>query len=179
MSPQPHLPPLSVAADDAPAYWLVGVLWNVVLSAENTAGQLTMMDQLMPKDSGPPPHIHERYDEGFFIIEGEVEYVVGVGDEQQTIRAGNGASVWIPRGTLHAFQVKSETARALNFYTPGGFDESISYLATPTTAKTLPPSDSGEGDPGGFPNDPEKQQAYLERIGELHSQTWRAEWGRP
>ncbi len=179
MTLPPHLPPFSVPADEAPAYWLVGVLWNVVLSAAQTAGELTMMDQLMAKGSGPPPHIHERYDEGFFIIEGEVEYVVGAGDEQQTILASDGASVWIPRGTLHAFQVSSETARALNFYTPGGFDESISYLATPAPARTLPPADSGEGDPSGFPDDPEKQQTYLERLSELHSQTWRAEWGGP
>jgi len=175
MSTQPHLPPLSVSADEAPAYWLVGLLWNVVLSARDTAGQFTMMDQLMPRGSGPPPHIHERYDEGFFIIEGEVEYVVGVGHERRTILAKNGASVWIPRGTMHAFEVKSETARALNFYTPGGFDESISYLAAPAGAKTLPPADSATGDPSAFPNDPEKRQAYLERIADLHSQTWRPE----
>lgn len=175
MTPQSHLPPFSVAADEAPAYWLVGLLWNVVLSAKDTAGQFTMMDQLMPKDSGPPPHIHERYDEGFFIIEGEVEYTVGVGDDRHAVIAKDGASVWIPRGTMHAFQVKSETARALNFYTPGGFDESISYLATPATARTLPPADSGEGDTSGFPNDPDKRQAYLERIADLHSQTWRPE----
>lgn len=171
-----HLPPTVMAADDAPAYWLVGLLWNVVLSAETTAGQFTMMDQKMPKDTGPPPHVHERYDEGFFVIEGEVEYTVGAGDEQQTILARDGAAVWIPRGTLHSFKVKSETSRALNFYTPGGFDDSISYLATPARERTLPPADSPEAEPGRFPDDPEKQQAYLDRIAELHSQTWRPEW---
>lgn len=172
----PHLPPSAVSAQDAPAYWLVGLLWNVVLSADTTAGQFTMMDQEMPKDSGPPPHVHERYDEGFFIIDGEVEYTVGAGDEQGTIVARDGGAVWIPRGTQHAFTVKSETARALNFYTPGGFDDSISHLATPAAAKTLPPADSVESEPDHFPDDPEKRQAYLDRIAELHSQTWRPDW---
>ncbi len=171
-----HLPASAISADDAPAYWLVGLLWNVVLSADTTAGQFTMMDQQMPKDTGAPPHVHERYDEGFFIIEGEVEYTVGAGDDKRTIVARDGGAVWIPRGTLHSFKVKSETSRALNFYTPGGFDESISYRATPATARTLPPADSPEADPRRFPNDPAKQQAYLDRIAELHSQTSRPDW---
>lgn len=171
MTERPHLPPTAVSAEDTPSYWRVGILWNVSLSADATAGQFTMMDQTMPKGSGAPPHVHERYDEGFFIIEGEITYTVGAGDDQQTIVAKAGSAVWVPRGTRHTFEVKSGTCRALNFYTPGGFDENISLLATPATAKTLPPADSGETDVRGFQTDPTKQQAYLRRIAELHSQT--------
>lgn len=171
MPDRPHLPPSVISAQDAPAFWRVGILWNISLSAQTTAGEFTMMDQTMPQGSGAPPHIHERYDEGFFIIEGAVEYTVGHSQEQQTILAEDGAAVWIPRGTRHAFEIKSETARALNFYTPGGFDESISMLATPATAKTLPPPDSGESDPRGFHTDPAMEDAYRQRISELHSQS--------
>jgi hypothetical protein len=138
---RPHLPASVISAEDAPAFWRVGILWNISLSAETTAGEFTMMDQ------------------------------VGHDTEQQTILADAGAAVWIPRGTPHAFEVKSETARALNFYTPGGFDESISMLATPAAAKTLPPADSGESDPRGFRTDPAKEAAYHQRIAELHSQS--------
>jgi len=115
------------------------ILWNISLSADTTAGEFTLMDQTMPQGAGAPPHVHERYDEGFFIINGTVEYTIADDDGPRTILANDGTAVWIPRGTQHAFQVKSPTARALNFYTPGGFDESISMLATPATAKTLPP----------------------------------------
>jgi quercetin dioxygenase-like cupin family protein len=172
MTSHPHLPPYAVSAEAAPAYWPVGILWNIVLSADATAGQFTMIDQQMPKGSGPPPHIHERYDEGFFIIDGEIEYTVGDGDDRQTITAKAGGSVWIPRGTVHAFTVTSEVTRALNFYTPGGFDDSTAYLATPATVNTLPPADSGDIDPQDFSVDPAKQDAYLARIAELHTQTW-------
>lgn len=171
MPDRPHLPASVISAEDAPAFWRVGILWNISLSAETTAGEFTMMDQTMPKGSGAPPHIHERYDEGFFIIEGAVEYTVGQGGEEKTILAEDGAAVWIPRSTRHTFEVKSETARALNFYTPGGFDESISMLATPAAAKTLPPTDSGENDPRGFETDPAKEDAYHQRISDLHSQS--------
>ncbi len=171
MPPRPHLPPAIIAAEDAPAFWRVGILWNIVLSADTTSGELTMMDQTMPEGSGAPPHIHERYDEGFFIIDGAIEYTVGAGDDQRTALAEAGASVWIPRGTRHTFTVKSETSRALNFYTPGGFDESISLLATPAAARTLPPPDSGEQDPHGLHVDPGKEREYLARIASLHAQS--------
>lgn len=171
MSPRPHLPPSVIAAKDAPAYWRIGILWNVVLSADTTSGQFTMIDQTMPAGTGAPPHIHERYDEGFFIIDGAIEYTVGDGDDQRTELAESGASVWIPRGTRHTFEIKTDPTRALNFYTPGGFDESISMLASPATERTLPPPGSGEDDPRGFQTDPEKERAYLSRIANLHSQS--------
>lgn len=169
MAQRPHLPPTLTSADQTPAFWRVGILWNISLSAQTTAGEFTMMDQTMPQASGAPPHIHERYDEGFFIIQGAVEYTVG--DDDQVLLAEDGAAVWIPRGTRHSFTVKSPTARALNFYTPGGFDESISMLATPAPARTLPPAESGEGDPRGFQTDPDRQASYLRRVAELHSQS--------
>ena len=171
MSPRPHLPPSVIAAEDAPAFWRVGILWNIVLSADTTAGEFTMMDQTMPEGSGAPPHVHERYDEGFFIIDGAIEYMIDEGDQQRTVLAEAGAAVWIPRGTRHTFEVKSETSRALNFYTPGGFDESISLLGTPATERTLPPAESGEQDPRGFHTDPDRNEAYLARIANLHSQS--------
>lgn len=63
----------------------------------------------------------------------------------------------------------SPTDRAV--YTPGGFDESISVLATPAAAKTLPPVESGENDPRNFRTDPAKEDAYRERISQLYSQS--------
>ena len=171
MQNRPHLPASVISAADAPPFWRVGILWNISLSAETTAGQFTMMDQTMPQGTGAPPHVHERYDEGFFIIDGAVEYTVADADGEETTLAEAGAAVWIPRGTRHSFEVKSETSRALNFYTPGGFDESISMLATPADAKTVPPPGSGEEDPRGFQTDPAKEDAYLRRISDLHSQS--------
>ena len=39
MSDQAHLQPYVLEAEDVPSYWQVGILWNVLLSAEVTAGQ--------------------------------------------------------------------------------------------------------------------------------------------
>lgn len=40
-----------------------------MLPADVTSGEFTMLDQTMPYGTGPPPHVDERYDEGFYILE--------------------------------------------------------------------------------------------------------------
>jgi quercetin dioxygenase-like cupin family protein len=157
-TPQPFM----TAYEDAPAYWSIGILWNVLISADQSFGNFTLMDQTMPEGAGPPSHMHERMHEGFYVLEGEITYIVGA-DPQRTI-AGPGAAVWIPPGTPHAFTVTSGPARALNFYTPGGFDDQFSYLATLASEKTLPPEDLPPVDPG-------QKQSYLDRIRDLHQET--------
>ncbi|CAA9474817.1 MAG: hypothetical protein AVDCRST_MAG12-1072 [uncultured Rubrobacteraceae bacterium] len=168
MTEQSHLPPFVNEAEDVPSYWQVGILWNVLLSADDTAGQFTLIDQLMPKGGGPPAHRHERYDEGFHILDGEIEYTLGDGDDRRTVLARTGDTVWVPRNTTHSFTVASDTVRALNFYTPGGWDDSLPFLAATATAQTLPPE---EMDVDPRQADPDKQRAYLDRARAVNQQT--------
>ena len=96
------------------------------------------MWQLCPEGSGPGPHYHDQ-DEGFFVMEGQINYVA----DSQPLVATQGSFVWIPRGTVHSFRVDSETATLLNFYTPGGFEQVIMAGGLPTEAFTLPPKGLG------------------------------------
>ncbi len=96
------------------------------------------------------------------LREGEITYTVG--PEGETIAAGPGAGVWIPPGAPHSFKVTSGPARALNFYTPGGFDDQFSYLATPATQKTLPPEHLA-------PINSSARDEYLARIRDLHQES--------
>ncbi len=52
----PAIQPFVITRDEAPKYWLVDSLWSVLATAETTGGELTVLDQVMPKRSGPPPH---------------------------------------------------------------------------------------------------------------------------
>ena len=49
----------------------------------------------------PPPHIHHAHEEGFYVLEGELELVVGT----QTVRAGPGTCVMVPTGVAHTFRI--------------------------------------------------------------------------
>ena len=47
--------PFKSDAKDAPAYWLLDVLWIVHVTGEQTAGRYSVIEQYMPEGSGPPP----------------------------------------------------------------------------------------------------------------------------
>lgn len=68
---------------------------------------------------GPGPHSHEANVELFYVVEGEMSFLVG----DQWIEAALGAFLRIPAGTTHDFENRS-TARAgvLNVFIPGGFE---------------------------------------------------------
>ena len=133
--PMPGSEPLIRNADTAPAYWLVDVLWMVLADGNDTGGRFSLMEQLLPKGSGPGPHRHAWSDETFYLLDGEITLLVG--EEIRTARQGD--FVVVPRSTRHAFRVDSETARFLNGYTPASLEALIVELATPATERALPP----------------------------------------
>jgi len=132
--PSADLKPFITYRQEAPSFWQVDSLWSVLASGDTTGGALTVLDQVMPRRSGPPPHVHPRLHEYFYLLDGEIRYQIGA----EVTTATAGAMVSIPPNTIHGFAVASETARVLNMYTPGGFTEQISYLGTPATELRLP-----------------------------------------
>ncbi len=141
MPDAPKFPPMAGATgfihpiDDAPAYWMQGILWTMLADAEDTGGRWSMMEQVMPMGAGPPPHKHVWSDETFYILDGTMTFLVN--DEIRT--AGKGAFVMIARNTRHAFRVDSDTARILNGYTPASMEAMIAELGKRTDQRTLPP----------------------------------------
>lgn len=113
--------------DIAPAYWWLDILWVVLVNGADTGGRYSLMHEPLPKGSGAPPHKHTWSDEHFYILDGELTFLVG--DE---IRKGHkGDFVFVPRNTRHAFRVGSETAVFLNGYTPAGLELAVIENAMP------------------------------------------------
>ncbi len=121
--------------DTAPAYWLVDALWIILADARDTGGRHSMMEQLLPRGSGPGPHKHTWSDETFYILEGELTFLVG----EEIRQARKGDYLMVPRNTRHAFRVDSETVRFLNGYTPASLEALIIEQATPAPERVLPP----------------------------------------
>jgi mannose-6-phosphate isomerase-like protein (cupin superfamily) len=89
------------------------------VTAEQTAGRLSVWEEIVEPGVGTPPHIHHREDETFHVLEGRVR--IWCGDE--CFEAGTGATATLPRGVRHHFQnVGTATARLLVICNPGGFD---------------------------------------------------------
>ncbi len=124
--------------DSAPAYWWLDGLWIVLAEAKDTGGRFSMMEELLRKDSGPGPHKHTWSDETFYMLDGEITFLIG--DEIKTARTGD--YLMVPRNTRHAFRVTSDTARLLNSYTPASLEAALVELATPAAERVLPPKES-------------------------------------
>jgi quercetin dioxygenase-like cupin family protein len=129
--------PYASRVDTARSYWNNGILWSILADSDTTDGSYSLFEELCPKGAGAPPHVHLYADEVFYMLEGEAEFLAG--DVRQV--AGAGSLVFVPRGTVHAFRVRSDTAKMLNLYTQAGFERLIEATGRPAMAKTLPPPD--------------------------------------
>lgn len=148
-----------------PSFWGWGGLWSPLITGEQTEGSYSLLEQLMPAGSGPPPHVHEQTEEVFYILEGQVR--LQIRDDVHIGRAGD--LVRIARGTPHGFAVESDRARFLNLYVPAALDLMIAMLSVPATEPVLPPAGAEQA--------PSKvqTQAFLERVRDLSTQTWSAQ----
>lgn len=98
---------------------VLGDRYVVKVGATETGGLLTTVEATIQPQSGLPPHIHQREDETFYILEGEFEFLIG----DKTVRASPGAFVYSPHGQVHALKNISATqARFLAAYTPAGIE---------------------------------------------------------
>jgi len=74
---------------------------------------------IQPHRDGPPPHVHRDEDDSFYILEGELTFLVE-GDE---LTAGPGTFVLAPPGVEHTFANRGDAVvRMVNVHAPAGFD---------------------------------------------------------
>jgi mannose-6-phosphate isomerase-like protein (cupin superfamily) len=105
---------------------ILGDMVTVKLSAKETGGAYSVMENVTQPNDGPPLHVHHREDEGFFVLEGDYIFEVG----GQRMDAHSGDFVWVPRDLPHTFQnVSSKAGRLLLTVVPAGLEEFFVELA--------------------------------------------------
>jgi len=75
------------------ALWFLGALAQVRLGGEQTGGAHSLVENLVRRGTGSPVHVHDREDETFFVLDGELRVLVG--DEEH--RAVPGTVAVLPR----------------------------------------------------------------------------------
>ena len=132
-----------VPPEGGDSVWLVGDRITVKLTSEDTGGVYSIAEEISPPQGGPPPHTNRGEDVVLYVLEGEVEFVLG----EDTIPASAGSCVYAPRGTLHTFKnVGTSSSRVLVVLSPGGFEKFFLEAGEPATEGSSPPE--GEPDVG-------------------------------
>jgi quercetin dioxygenase-like cupin family protein len=119
---------------------VVGDVYRFLATGDETNGKYTMWEALVPTGGGPPPHVHSREEEAFYILEGEITFQIA--EERLVATAGTFANM--PVGTPHSFKNESSRpARMLITVAPAGLERMFYEFGVPlaegaTTA--LPPA---------------------------------------
>jgi len=126
---------IHIGPGEGDAFSAVGDVHRVLASGRQTGDVYTLHEIRASPNNGPPPHIHPREDECFFVLEGEGEFQIG--DEKITARAGT--FIQGPRGIAHSFKNNTQLpARILVFITPAGFENFVSEFAQPLASFESP-----------------------------------------
>ena len=98
---------------------LVGDVYRFLATGEDTNGKYAMWEAIVPPGGGPPPHVHSREEEGFYILEGEITFEIG----GERLVATPGTFANMPVGTPHSFKNESDRpARMLISVAPAGLE---------------------------------------------------------
>ena len=115
--------------------WYKGILSTQLAGEAETGGSFDFAVATMRKGTEPPPHVHAREDEFFYVLSGRMHVYV----DGQQFELSAGESMFLPRGKPHAFLIQSETIEMTTLITPGGFLAAVNQMNEPARAMTLPP----------------------------------------
>lgn len=134
--------PFVTRAGEGTALWHLDNLMVFKAVAAATGNRLAVWEQLLPRHSSPPLHVHHRDDEAWYLLDGAITFAV---DGSEMV-AERGDFVWAPRGLAHTFRVESQTARVLGLGIPAGFEEFFLTTGRPAPELTLPPAPTAPPD---------------------------------
>lgn len=125
-----------VPAGTGPAYWGPGDRITFLITGEETGGAFFMAEVLVLPGGGPPPHMHSREDESFWLQEGTLTVHVG----GETLHASPGDFVHLPRGIVHSFKNTGNVdAKLLMVATPAGLEKYFAETFYPAVDRSTPP----------------------------------------
>jgi quercetin dioxygenase-like cupin family protein len=119
--------------------WYMGMLLTNLTETPDTNGAFSLFEAILVPGTEPPPHVHSREDELFYVLEGVFDVYVG----EEVFNGKTGQCIFLPRLKPHAFIIRSPRLRLLILFTPGGLEEAFrsggspaQYLDPPSEAIT-------------------------------------------
>ena len=115
--------------------WYMGILTTDLVEKKDSNGEFCLVEAILAPGTEPPPHVHSREDELFYVLEGGFD--VYVGEEAFKVEAGE--CVFLPRFKPHAFVIRSPRLRVPILFTPAGLEEAFGGVST-AAQKLEPPT---------------------------------------
>jgi quercetin dioxygenase-like cupin family protein len=107
---------------------VVGDVYRFLATGAETNGKYALWEAIVPPGGGPPPHVHSREEEGFYVLEGEITFTVN--GEKVVATAGTFANM--PVGTPHSFKNESnKPAKMLISVAPAGLEQMFFEVGVP------------------------------------------------
>lgn len=107
---------------------IVGDVYRFFATGEETAGSYAAWEAIVPPGGGPPPHVHSREEESFYVLEGEITFLA----DGKEIVAGAGTFVNMPPGVPHSFRNNSDrVSRMIISVVPAGLEQMFFEVGTP------------------------------------------------
>ena len=135
----PHQPTLR-KPNEGHTISVVGDVYRFLATGEETDGKYAMWEATVPSKGGPPPHIHSREEESFYILEGKITFTIG----EEKIVATQGMFANMPVGSLHSFKNTSDKmARMIISVAPAGLEKMFFEFGVPLeegSTEALPPT---------------------------------------
>ena len=119
----------TLAEDEGPVVWFLGVPAIIKATSEQTGGAFGLIKYVAPVGFETVYHVHHVEDESFFVLEGELTFRSG--DRQIIGRAGS--FTFLPRNIPHGFKVTGN--KPASFFTlsaPASFERFVLEMSAPT-----------------------------------------------
>ncbi|NWG19553.1 MAG: cupin domain-containing protein [Chloroflexi bacterium] len=124
-----------ITHDERAAFTMMGIKLTPKVTAADTAGAFSLIEQVVSPGSGSPPHILHEGHKIIYVVDGSFNILVG----NQVVPAGPGDVAILPEGLLHNFRnVGDVPGKILVCLFPGGHEEFL--LALSQVAQNGPPS---------------------------------------
>lgn len=111
-----------VRAASAPERLFLSSRFRFLATTVETAGRYSFLAVDVPVGGGPRPHVHQKADEWFYVLQGDPIFHV----DDRAFPLSEGDFVHIPMGTTHWFEVLDAPIKVLAGYSPAG--EELAFL---------------------------------------------------
>ena len=134
--------PVLTSGKDCRAVAVVGDVYQFLATGDDTEGKYAMWESIVLPGGGPPPHLHRREEEAFYVLEGEMAFYI---DGKRTVLTA-GMFANMPVGMPHFFKNESNRpARMLVTVAPAGLEKMFFEFGVPVppgSTTAAPPTDT-------------------------------------